>query len=69
MSIAALLSAHARSLASAPTSRATDTRPVPSAAPLTIPASSASPKLRAIVFWAKDQCLITHAPLMAAPPQ
>eukprot|EP00969_Alexandrium_andersonii_P113588 5019818-Alexandrium_andersonii.AAC.1 len=52
-----------------PRSRATDTSPMPSADPLTIPASSASPELRAIVFWVVGQCLITRDPHIATPPQ
>eukprot|EP00969_Alexandrium_andersonii_P028132 1227698-Alexandrium_andersonii.AAC.1 len=53
MPIAAILSAHTRSPASTPRSRATDTGPMPSAALLTIPASSASPEMKAMVsgWW------------------
>eukprot|EP00969_Alexandrium_andersonii_P114120 5045455-Alexandrium_andersonii.AAC.1 len=50
MPIAALLSAQTLSSAPTPKPRATDTIPMPSAAPLAIPASSAAPELRAIVF-------------------
>eukprot|EP00969_Alexandrium_andersonii_P135200 5980813-Alexandrium_andersonii.AAC.1 len=50
-------------------SRATDTSRNPSADPLAIPASSASPELRAIVFWVVDKCLITREPHRAASPQ
>eukprot|EP00969_Alexandrium_andersonii_P113884 5034082-Alexandrium_andersonii.AAC.1 len=69
MPIAALLSAQTRSSVPTPKSRATDTSPMPSAAPLTIPASSASPERRAIVFWVEDQCLITWDSRVAAPPR
>eukprot|EP00969_Alexandrium_andersonii_P051890 2279082-Alexandrium_andersonii.AAC.1 len=68
MLIAALLSAHTRSSVSIPKSWVTDTSPTPSAAPLTMPASSASPELRAMVFWVVDQSLIVREPHMAAPP-
>eukprot|EP00969_Alexandrium_andersonii_P213051 9408527-Alexandrium_andersonii.AAC.1 len=33
-------------------------RPKPSAAPLATTASSASPELKAMVFWVVDQCLM-----------
>ena len=55
MPIAALLSARIVRLTSKPKSAAIDTRPRPSPAPLTMPPSSASPELRAIVFWVLDQ--------------
>eukprot|EP00969_Alexandrium_andersonii_P152773 6755815-Alexandrium_andersonii.AAC.1 len=69
MPMAELLSAHTPSSTSTPRSRATDTRPAPSAASLMILASSASPELRAMVFCVEGQCLILRAPHMAAPPQ
>eukprot|EP00969_Alexandrium_andersonii_P031660 1383457-Alexandrium_andersonii.AAC.1 len=43
-------------------------RPNPSAAPFTLPASSASPELKAMVFWVVDQCLMARCPRMHAPP-
>eukprot|EP00969_Alexandrium_andersonii_P329606 14565548-Alexandrium_andersonii.AAC.1 len=43
-------------------------RPRPSAAPLTIPASSAPPELKAVVFCVVDQCLMARMPLMHTPP-
>eukprot|EP00969_Alexandrium_andersonii_P008484 370247-Alexandrium_andersonii.AAC.1 len=43
-------------------------RPTPSAAPLTIPASSASPELKAMVFWVIDQCLMACCPRTRTPP-
>eukprot|EP00969_Alexandrium_andersonii_P065075 2864970-Alexandrium_andersonii.AAC.1 len=45
-----------------------DVMPRPSAAPVTIPASSASPELSAIVFCVVDQCLTACAPRMQTPP-
>eukprot|EP00969_Alexandrium_andersonii_P196727 8691468-Alexandrium_andersonii.AAC.1 len=58
MPIAALLSAYTRTLAEKPRSRAIEAMPMPSAAPFTMPASSASPELSAIVVCVVDQCLI-----------
>eukprot|EP00969_Alexandrium_andersonii_P298843 13210552-Alexandrium_andersonii.AAC.1 len=43
-------------------------RPIPSAAPLAIPASSASPELKALVFCVVDQCLMARIPLTHTPP-
>eukprot|EP00969_Alexandrium_andersonii_P047109 2067079-Alexandrium_andersonii.AAC.1 len=43
-------------------------RPRPSAAPLTMPASSASPELKAMVFCVVDHCLMSRAPRTRAPP-
>eukprot|EP00969_Alexandrium_andersonii_P269654 11918225-Alexandrium_andersonii.AAC.1 len=40
-------------------SRAMAARPRPSAAPLAIPASSASPELSAVVFWAVSYTHLT----------
>eukprot|EP00969_Alexandrium_andersonii_P099741 4399920-Alexandrium_andersonii.AAC.1 len=45
-----------------------DVRPRPSAAPLTIPASSASPELKAMVFCVDDQCLMACILLIHTPP-
>eukprot|EP00969_Alexandrium_andersonii_P344018 15205366-Alexandrium_andersonii.AAC.1 len=42
--------------------------PTPSAAPFTLPASSASPGLSAIVFCVVDQCLMVCTPRMQTPP-
>eukprot|EP00969_Alexandrium_andersonii_P271220 11987495-Alexandrium_andersonii.AAC.1 len=61
MPIAALPSAHTRNPVSTPRSRAADTSPAPSAAPWTIPASSASPELRAMGFLCRGPAL-DHAP-------
>eukprot|EP00969_Alexandrium_andersonii_P139157 6154119-Alexandrium_andersonii.AAC.1 len=55
---AALLSAQTSRAAVKPRSWAMATRPSPSAAPLTMPASSASSELRAMVFWVVGQCLM-----------
>eukprot|EP00969_Alexandrium_andersonii_P108979 4807466-Alexandrium_andersonii.AAC.1 len=41
---------------------------MPSAAPLTMPASSASPELSATVFCVVDQCLMACAPRTQTPP-
>eukprot|EP00969_Alexandrium_andersonii_P283389 12528309-Alexandrium_andersonii.AAC.1 len=43
-------------------------RPRPSTAPLTTPASSASPELKAMVFCFVDQCLTACAPRMHTLP-
>eukprot|EP00969_Alexandrium_andersonii_P347553 15366817-Alexandrium_andersonii.AAC.1 len=43
--------------------------PRPSAAPLTTPANSASPELKAMVFWVVDQCSMARCPRMRAPPR
>eukprot|EP00969_Alexandrium_andersonii_P170659 7544745-Alexandrium_andersonii.AAC.1 len=43
-------------------------RPSPSAAPFTIPARSASPELKAMVFWVDDQCSMACWPRMHTPP-
>eukprot|EP00969_Alexandrium_andersonii_P095606 4223904-Alexandrium_andersonii.AAC.1 len=43
-------------------------RPRPSAAPCTIPASSASPELKAMVFCVVDQCLMACMPPTHTPP-
>ena len=50
-----------------PRSAATDTKPMPSPDPLTMPASSASPELKAIVCWAfgpmfQEVCTLTQTP-------
>eukprot|EP00969_Alexandrium_andersonii_P251083 11097755-Alexandrium_andersonii.AAC.1 len=45
------------------------TRPRPSAAPLTMPASSACPELKAMVFCVVDQCLMARRPRTHTPPQ
>eukprot|EP00969_Alexandrium_andersonii_P252141 11144442-Alexandrium_andersonii.AAC.1 len=50
--VAALLSEKLK-----PRSWATATSPRPSAAPLATPANSASPELKAMVFWVVDQRL------------
>eukprot|EP00969_Alexandrium_andersonii_P202349 8941038-Alexandrium_andersonii.AAC.1 len=42
-------------------------RPRPSAAPLTMPASSASPELNAMVFCVVDQRLMARMPLTHTP--
>eukprot|EP00969_Alexandrium_andersonii_P201821 8916894-Alexandrium_andersonii.AAC.1 len=42
---------------------------MPSAAPLTTPANSASPKLSAMVFCAVGQRLIVRAPRAQIPPR
>ena len=55
MPIAALLSTRAVRLTAMPRSAATGVRPMPSPDQLTMPASSASPELRAIVFWVLDK--------------
>eukprot|EP00969_Alexandrium_andersonii_P153999 6808496-Alexandrium_andersonii.AAC.1 len=44
-------------------------RPRPSAAPLTTPASSASPEHKAMVFRVVDQCLMACAPRTHTPPR
>eukprot|EP00969_Alexandrium_andersonii_P117953 5217496-Alexandrium_andersonii.AAC.1 len=41
--------------------------PTPSAAPLRMPPSSASPELSAIVFCVVDQCLMVCSPRMQTP--
>eukprot|EP00969_Alexandrium_andersonii_P343421 15179750-Alexandrium_andersonii.AAC.1 len=43
--------------------------PVPSAAPLMTPASTASPEFSAIVFCVVDQCLMVCTPRAQTPPQ
>eukprot|EP00969_Alexandrium_andersonii_P146144 6463628-Alexandrium_andersonii.AAC.1 len=43
-------------------------RPNPSAAPLAIPACSASPELKAMVFWVVDQRLMARRPRTRTPP-
>eukprot|EP00969_Alexandrium_andersonii_P300351 13278942-Alexandrium_andersonii.AAC.1 len=50
MPIAALLSAYTRRPAEKPRSTAIEAMPTPSAAPFTMPASSAPPELSTIVF-------------------
>eukprot|EP00969_Alexandrium_andersonii_P334549 14784557-Alexandrium_andersonii.AAC.1 len=42
---------------------------MPSAAPFTMPANSASQELSAIVFCVVDQCLTVRAPRMPTPPR
>eukprot|EP00969_Alexandrium_andersonii_P072449 3196837-Alexandrium_andersonii.AAC.1 len=42
--------------------------PMPSAAPFTMPAKSASPELSAIVFCVVSQCLMARAPRAQTPP-
>eukprot|EP00969_Alexandrium_andersonii_P080224 3535407-Alexandrium_andersonii.AAC.1 len=42
---------------------------MPPAAPLTTPASYASPELRVMVVWVVGQRLIMWGPRIAAPPQ
>eukprot|EP00969_Alexandrium_andersonii_P122734 5425650-Alexandrium_andersonii.AAC.1 len=42
-------------------------RPSPSAAPFTIPANSASPELKATVFWVVGQCLTACWPRVRTP--
>eukprot|EP00969_Alexandrium_andersonii_P365949 15467366-Alexandrium_andersonii.AAC.1 len=42
--------------------------PKPSAAPLPMLASSASPELKAMVFGVVDQCLMACAPRTHTPP-
>eukprot|EP00969_Alexandrium_andersonii_P151107 6681301-Alexandrium_andersonii.AAC.1 len=64
----ALLPAQTSREAENPRSWATAVRPKPSAAPLTIPASSASPELKAMVFWVVDQCLMAREPRTHTPP-
>eukprot|EP00969_Alexandrium_andersonii_P058833 2592757-Alexandrium_andersonii.AAC.1 len=66
--MAALLSAHTSRRAAKPKSRAMAARPMPSAAPLTIPGSSASPELKAMVFCVANQCLMACIPRMHRPP-
>eukprot|EP00969_Alexandrium_andersonii_P294846 13032607-Alexandrium_andersonii.AAC.1 len=68
MPMAALVSAQTSKEAENPRSWGMAVRPSPSAAPLTIPASSASPELKAMVFWVVDQCLMARAPRMRTPP-
>eukprot|EP00969_Alexandrium_andersonii_P330765 14619264-Alexandrium_andersonii.AAC.1 len=60
--IAALPSAYTRRPAEKPRSRAIETMPIPSAAPFTMPASSASPELSASVFCVEDQRLTVCPP-------
>eukprot|EP00969_Alexandrium_andersonii_P086334 3806089-Alexandrium_andersonii.AAC.1 len=68
MPMAALLSLRTCSRTVSPRSWATATMPRPSAAPLTMPASSASPELRAMVLRVADQCSVyagrARAPLL-----
>eukprot|EP00969_Alexandrium_andersonii_P147195 6508535-Alexandrium_andersonii.AAC.1 len=66
--MAALLSAQTSREAEKPRSWAMAVRPNPSAAPLTIPASSASPELKAMVFWVVGQCLTARNPRTRTPP-
>eukprot|EP00969_Alexandrium_andersonii_P215283 9508864-Alexandrium_andersonii.AAC.1 len=66
--MAALLSAQTSREAEKPRSWAMAVRPKPSAAPFAIPASSASPELKAMVFWVVDQCLKACNPRAHAPP-
>eukprot|EP00969_Alexandrium_andersonii_P010973 477648-Alexandrium_andersonii.AAC.1 len=68
MPIAALLSAQTSREAANSTSWAMATKPRPSAAPSTMPASSASPELNAMVFCVVAQCLVAHRPRTHAPP-
>eukprot|EP00969_Alexandrium_andersonii_P088674 3912466-Alexandrium_andersonii.AAC.1 len=51
-----------------PRSKAMEAMPMPSAAPFTMPANSASPELSAIVFCVVDQCLTVRAPRIQTPP-
>eukprot|EP00969_Alexandrium_andersonii_P338000 14937494-Alexandrium_andersonii.AAC.1 len=51
-----------------PRSWAIAVRPSPSAAPFTMPASSASPELKAIFFWVVDQCFMASWPRMHTAP-
>eukprot|EP00969_Alexandrium_andersonii_P373416 15483978-Alexandrium_andersonii.AAC.1 len=67
--MAALLSAQTSREAENPRSWAMAVRPNPSAAPLTIPANSASPELRAVVAWAVDQRLTARSPRVHTPPR
>eukprot|EP00969_Alexandrium_andersonii_P061933 2730202-Alexandrium_andersonii.AAC.1 len=66
--MAALLSAQTSREAENPRSWALAVRPNPSAAPLTIPASSASRELKEMVFWVVVQCLMACCPRMHTPP-
>eukprot|EP00969_Alexandrium_andersonii_P347477 15363436-Alexandrium_andersonii.AAC.1 len=43
-------------------------RPSPSAAPFTMPANSASPEFKAMVFWVVDQRLMACRPRTHTPP-
>eukprot|EP00969_Alexandrium_andersonii_P153138 6771880-Alexandrium_andersonii.AAC.1 len=65
--MAALLSAPTSREAENPRSRAIAVRPNPCAAPFTIPASSASQALRAMVFWVVGQCLMACCPRTHTP--
>eukprot|EP00969_Alexandrium_andersonii_P347531 15366023-Alexandrium_andersonii.AAC.1 len=67
--MAALPSAQTSRGAEKPRSWAMAVRPNPSAAPSTIPASSASPDLRAMVFWVVDQRSMACDPRARAPPR
>eukprot|EP00969_Alexandrium_andersonii_P308888 13651190-Alexandrium_andersonii.AAC.1 len=68
MPTAALLSAQTSREAENPRSWAMAVRPKPSAAPLKIPASSASLELKTMVSWVMDQCLMACSPRTRAPP-
>eukprot|EP00969_Alexandrium_andersonii_P309148 13661733-Alexandrium_andersonii.AAC.1 len=45
------------------------TNPRPSATPLATTASSASPALKATVFWAVDPCFMARVPRVRTPPR
>eukprot|EP00969_Alexandrium_andersonii_P046802 2053742-Alexandrium_andersonii.AAC.1 len=66
--MAALLSAQTSRGAEKPRSWAMAVRPNPSAAPSTMPASSASPELKAMVFSVVGQCLMACNPRAHTPP-
>eukprot|EP00969_Alexandrium_andersonii_P323786 14306348-Alexandrium_andersonii.AAC.1 len=66
--MAALLSLHTCSRAVSPRSWATATRPRPSAAPFAMPASTASPELRAMVFCVADQSFSARRLRTRTPP-
>eukprot|EP00969_Alexandrium_andersonii_P018365 802997-Alexandrium_andersonii.AAC.1 len=67
MPTAALPSLHTCGPATSPRSWATATMPGPSAAPLTTPASSASPELSAAVFRVVDQRFSARRPRTETP--
>eukprot|EP00969_Alexandrium_andersonii_P035848 1570877-Alexandrium_andersonii.AAC.1 len=67
MPIAALRLAQTSWEAEKPRSWAIAVRPKPSAAPLPMPASSASPEIKAMVFSVVDQCLTACEPRARSP--
>ena len=68
MPIAAAESAYRRMCTCIPKSAARLRKPMASAVPFTIPASSASPELKVKTFWVELQCLMAPPSIAATPP-